>query len=719
MVRSKALESHNETEGAESLDVRRDGVKTSAARSRLEPAALLSAYRVFVLSRELDQASLRLRRQGKAYFQIGCAGHELVGVAAALHLRPGEDWVYPYYRDQALVLGLGVEATDILRQVLAKRTDPASGGRSMPNHFGSTRLHIVPQSSPTGTQFPQAVGTAEAGRLARRAGLKGPEAGRQDELVYVSAGEGATSQGEFYEAINAAVLGELPVLFVVHDNEYAISVPVEEQTAGGSIAKILSGFEGLSIETVDGLDFGATWEAFERAVAVCRSGRGPALVHARVVRLVPHSDSDDEATYRTERERSAAALRDPLPAFERWLGESGISPAELDSVREEVAREVRRAVETVDPELEPDPATILDHLWNPVTLVKVEPPAATSGEPVTMVDAINRALAEEMERDPRVVVFGEDVADASRAEYLDDVRGKGGVFKVTAGLQRRFGSDRVFNTPLAEAGIIGRAIGMAVRGARPVAEIQFLDFIWPALNQIRSELALLRWRSNGAFQAPVVVRAPSGGYLRGGAIYHSQSGESVFCSIPGLRVVMPSNARDAAGLLRTAIRSGDPVIFLEPKHLYRQSHARRPYPGADYAIPFGQAATVRPGEDITVVAYGSLVEPCRRAAETVSKDGIECHVLDLRSLVPYDWERIRMSVERTGRLVVVHEEPRAFGFGAEIAARAASELFELLDAPIGRIGAETTWIGYSPGLERATLPQVEGIVELLRRTHRY
>ncbi|HLU49945.1 MAG TPA: thiamine pyrophosphate-dependent enzyme, partial [Planctomycetota bacterium] len=409
---------------------------------------------------------------------------EIVGIAASLTLRPGEAWVYPYYRDQALVLGLGVPTADILRQVMGKATDPASGGRTMPNHFSSPKLRIVSQSSPTGTQFLQAVGTAEAGRLIRRAGAL-RQGGRPDEVVYVSSGEGATSQGEFYEAVNAAILGELPVLFVIEDNEYAISVPVEEQTAGGSISRVLSGFEGLHIECVDGLDLASACRGLERAVAWSRSGRGPSLVHARVVRLAPHSDSDEDSAYRPERERSEVNARDPLPRLESLLGEAGIEASELESIRLSVVDEVRAAVDAVEKENDPSGSTAIVHVFDPSPAIKVETPAIEDGEPITLVDAIHRTLADEMERNALIVVFGEDVADVSRAAYLDEVRGKGGVFKVTAGLQRRFGSDRVFNTPLAEAAIVGRAVGMAVRGSRPVVEIQFLDFVWPAMNQIR------------------------------------------------------------------------------------------------------------------------------------------------------------------------------------------------------------------------------------------
>jgi 2-oxoisovalerate dehydrogenase E1 component len=681
-----------------------------------------------VTARLTDDAEVRLKQQGRTYFQISCAGHEAVQAAAALLLRPGEDWFYPYYRDRALAIGLGVTPRDMLLQAFGKAADPSSGGREMPCHFGSPELHIVNQSSPTGTQFLQAVGTAEAGQIARQHLSLSPAPAIEaalphsggDELVYVSAGEGATSEGEFYEAVCAALLKRLPVLFLIQDNSYAISVPVEAQTPGGNLSSLLRSFPGLHIEEVDGLSVVESYRGLRRAVAYCRSGQGPSLVHAHAIRLRPHSNSDDDRLYRPKAEKEADVARDPLPAFEEFLIQEGLaSPEELRSVREEARNEVARAVDSAALEPDPDPEAVTRFVYNPEIAIREETVPRAAGPALTVVDSINRALECEMARDPRIVVFGEDVADLSRTEYLCEVKGKGGVFKVTYGLQRKFGEHRVFNTPIAEAGIVGRALGMAVRGLRPVVEIQFFDYIWPAMHQIRNELSLLRWRSNNGFSAPVVMRVPIGGYLTGGAVYHSQSSETIFCRCPGLRVVLPSNARDAAGLLRTAIRCGDPVLFLEHKHLYRQGYARSPDPGPDYVIPFGKAAVVRSGRDLTVVTYGALVEKTRQAAEKLATEGKEAEVIDLRSLSPYDWDAVAASVERTGRLAVVHEEPLTFGFGAELAARAALELFEHLDAPIARLGSKDAHVGYSPVLEQATLPQAPEILELLRRTARY
>jgi 2-oxoisovalerate dehydrogenase E1 component len=684
-----------------------------------------------VLSRAMDEAERRLRRQQKTFFHISSAGHEAVQAAASLLLRPSHDWFYPYYRDRTLCLGLGVTPRDMLLQAMAKASDPSSGGREMPCHFGSPALNIVNQSSPTGTQFLQAVGTAEAGAIARAAESFDGEGGRsgasprlprfeRDELVYVSGGEGSTSEGEFYEAISAACSRTLPVLFLIEDNEYAISVPVESQVPGGSISALVRGFPKLLVEEANGLDVLESYRALRRAIGYVRSGNGPALVHAHTVRLLPHSDSDDDRLYRPEAERAAEHARDPIPLFEDFIVQEGLLRTEdIDSVREAARKEIDAAIESARREADPDPGTATLHVFSSRPAVEVEIEPATEGPALTMVEAIRRTLELEMERDPRIVVFGEDIADCSRRQNLDQVPGKGGVFKVTRNLQRKFGDHRVFNTPIAEAGIVGRALGMAVRGLIPVAEIQFFDYIWPAMHQLRNELSVLRWRSNNGFAAPVVLRVPIGGYLTGGGPYHSQSAVSIFAQCPGLRIVMPSNARDAAGLLRTAVRCGDPILFFEHKHLYRQPYAKSPDPGPDCAIPLGRARTVRPGKDVTVVTYGALVEKSLRAADEASSAGVEAEVIDLRSLQPYDWEAIQESVRRTNRVVIAYEDSRSHGFGAEIAARIADELFADLDAPVIRVASVDCPVAYSPALERATLPQVADISAALRRAAAY
>ncbi|MGO9261381.1 MAG: thiamine pyrophosphate-dependent enzyme [Bryobacteraceae bacterium] len=666
-------------------------------------------------SRRLDDREIVLKRQNRIFFQVSGAGHEAVQVAAGMVLGAGQDWVYPYYRDRALCLTLGVTPYEMLQQAVGAAADPASGGRQMPSHWGRRELRIVSSSSPTGTQFNQAVGCAGASRYL----------GADREITLVCSGEGATSEGEFWESLNTACLERLPVLFLVEDNGYAISVPVECQTAGGSISRLVEGFPDLLRLEVDGTDFPASYRALRQAADSCRQGRGPALVHAHVIRPYSHSLSDDERLYRTPAERQLESQRDPVLRFPKLLLDEGILDRRmLQDITHEIDREVNQATEQALRDEPPDAASALRLLYSETVDPTGDAFAASPdfrGEPLTMVDLINATLREEMRRNPAILVFGEDVADASRASSLREVKGKGGVFKVTAGLQTEFGSQRCFNTPLAEGAIVGRAIGMATRGLKPVAEVQFFDYIWPAMMQIRNELATLRWRSNGSFSCPAVIRVPIGGYLNGGAIYHSQSGEVAFTHIPGLRVAMPSNALDACGLLRTALRSGDPVLFLEHKKLYREPYNRSPHPGADFTIPFGKARLVKPGRSLTVVAYGALVQKALLAATQVERRNPRrfIEILDLRTLAPYDWEAIRESVAKTSRVLIAHEDCLSFGYGAEIAARIASELFASLDAPVARVGALDTWVGYHPRLETAILPQTETLVAEMERVLSY
>jgi 2-oxoisovalerate dehydrogenase E1 component len=682
--------------------------------SELDSANLMKAYRWMVTSRKIDDREVQMKRQNKIFFQISGAGHEGILAAAGFHFKSGHDWFFPYYRDRTLCLALGMTPLEMFLSAVGAGDDPNSGGRQMPSHWGHHRYNIVSSSSPTGTQFLQAVGCAEA--------IPFKNSG-SDEVVFVSSGDGTTSEGEFFEALNSACTLKLPVVFFVEDNGYAISVPVEVQTAGGSISGLVGKWPNLHLEQCDGCDFLESYKAVGRAVAYSRSGKGPAMVHAKVVRPYSHSLSDDEAMYKTVAERELEAQRDPLTQMAKFLETQGFTAEQLAKINTEIEEEVRLAAEAAETHPSAPQSSIYDHVYS----MEIDPcgPDFSSepnftGDPTTMVDLINLCLRSEMERNPMIRVFGEDVADASRPEVLQSCKGKGGVFKVTHGLQQRFGAERVFNTPLAEANIVGRAIGMALRGMKPVAEIQFFDYIWPAFMQLRNELATMRWRSNGAFKAPVVIRVPIGGYLKGGAPYHSQCGEVLFTHTPGLRVVFPSNAEDANGLLRTAIRSDDPVLFLEHKHLYRQTYNKGRNPGPDYCIPFGKAKVVREGQHLTVVTYGALVHRCMVAAkELSSQHGIEVEILDLRTVAPYDWEAIAQSVRKTSKAIVAHEDCLSFGYGAEIAARISDELFEYLDGPVRRIGATDTFVAYSPLLEDAILPQVDGITKTMLDLAKY
>ena len=681
-------------------------ISTELENSGLVQEDLIRAFRMIHMSRRIDDREILLKRQNKIYFQISGAGHEAIQTAAGMATRPGYDWFYPYYRDRALCLTLGVTAEEMLLQSVGSADDPASGGRQMPTHWSSPELHIVTTSSTTGTQFLPSVGCAHATRYLN------PES---DEITLVCGGDGHTSEGEFWEAINASCLERLPIVFLIEDNGYSISTSVERQTPGGSISKLLTGFPDLFLTEVDGTDFVASYDAMKKAVEYARAGHGPALVHAHTIRPYSHSLSDDESAYKSAAEREADKARDPFVVYPRWLVEEGFTTqGKIDDIAHRIEIEIQRATERAlkspAPTRESAELYVYSDTVDPCSADFAATPAP-SGEPLTMVDSINRTLRDEMRRNEKIVVFGEDVADCSDHSIIGDVKGKGGVFKATLGLQREFGAKRCFNSPLAEAAIVGRATGMATRGMKPVVEIQFFDYIWPAMMQFRDETSSIRWRSNNGFSCPAVVRAAIGGYLNGGAIYHSQSGESMFTHIPGIRVVMPSNAQDAAGLLRTSIRCDDPVLFLEHKKLYRETYNRAPYPGPDYTIPFGKAKVVKGGKRLTIVTYGALVQKSLQAALNVEHvhPNRTVEVIDLRTLSPYDWEAIAESVKKTSRALVVHEDNRSWGFGAEIAARIADELFDWLDAPVGRVGSLDTYVGYSPVLEETILPQVRDV----------
>jgi 2-oxoisovalerate dehydrogenase E1 component len=672
-------------------------------------------FRLACISRAIDDREIVLRQQSKVFFQISGAGHEALYLGLARHMKPGYDWFFPYYRDGALMLGLGITAKDLLLQAVGSSDDPASGGRQMPCHWSFPEANVVTQSSATGSQCIPAVGCAEAARYIVRRDLPGCTA-YGDELTYVSLGEGACSQGEFWESLNTACTLHLPVLFVVADNGYAISVPSDDQHPA-PVSELVRGFRGLAIHKMDGRDYFEVRSKGKKAIERVRAGEGPGLIHAIVTRPYSHSLSDDQRKYRTPQELAEEQEYDPIDQLERELVEGGIlTLEEAAQIRQEAKEHVSEAANEALAAPRPDPARVLDHLTGPLPDVTETLEKEPDGDVVTYGEAIRLTLHEVMDRDERVRVFGEDVGDAPTDEALEDVAGKGGVFGITHGLQRRFGKARCFNSPLAEANIVGRAIGQGVRGLRPSPEIQFFDYIWTAMQQIRTEAATTRWRSNGAWSSPLVLRVAIGGYLQGGAIWHSQSGETIFTHTPGLFVVFPSRARDAAGLLRTAFECEDPVLYLEHKHLYRQMYNRDPFPDPSYKIPFGKGAYVTRGDDITLVTYGATVQRSVQAARELEKsDGLSIEIIDLRSLQPWDKDMVAESVKKTSRLLVVHEDITEFGFGAEVSAWVTENCFWDLDAPVMRVGAKFSWVAYEPTLEDAILPQSSDISQALQQ----
>lgn len=656
---------------------------------------LMQVYRVMATARQLDEKMLVLVKQGHGFFHIGCSGHEAAQVAAAACFKPGSDWAFPYYREAAFTLQWGMTPREHLLSSLGRAADPMSGGRQLPQHYSSVELRIPSQSSPTGTQYLQAVGVALGAKMSGTS-----------EVVYVGSGEGATSQGDFHEALNWSGRQALGVIFHIQDNEYAISTHISEQTAGGSVYKISAGYDSLARFEVDGSDFFEVHLAFRKAVERARQGEGPSLIVTHVPRLLPHSSSDDQRKYRPEDELAADRERDPLLVLKAQLLEAGLAregdfAAVDDQVAQVIGEEARRALEAEPPEA----ATARRHVYAEEVLPgesgALEPDA--TGEEVVLVDAINHGLAEELAHNERMVVYGQDVAG-----------GKGGVFTATRGLSDRFGPQRVFNAPLAEASIIGTAIGLALCGWRPVVEIQFSDYIWTGMMQLRDELAGLRYRSNNDWTVPIVVRAPVGGYIRGGP-YHSQSIDGTFAHIPGLRIAYPSNAADAKGLLKAACRMADPVLFLEHKGLYRQRYAASPEPGDEYLLRFGSARVVQAGQDATIITWGAMVKKSQDAAGAIAERlGRSVEIIDLRTLNPVDMETVLASVRRTNRALVVHEDLLTGGFGAEIAARLADEAFEQLDAPVKRVAAyDCPAIPYSATLEEQVLPQTAWIEEAL------
>ena len=657
---------------------------------------LLDIYRNMILARKLDDREMTLLKQGKAFFHIGCSGHEAAQLAAANNMKPSVDWAYPYYRDAALCLGLGMSGKDQLLAFLAKDADPSSGGRQMPQHYGNKDLRIVTQSSPTGTQFLQAVGCSMSRKWEK-----------SKEIVYVSSGEGSTSEGEFHEALNWSSREKLPVIFHIQDNGYAISVPVSDQIAGSSVFDMVSGYENLAKYDVDGTNFFETNLAFQQAADRARKGKGPSVIVSRVVRLLSHSSSDDQRKYRSEKDLELDIARDPIIKFEKdCLDSKVITKKDIKDIQSEVEKYIEEAVSWVENQDDPDPKTALDHIFSDISEPE-EPEINSINDKIVMVDAINHALDEEMKVNNKMVVYGEDIADP-----------KGGVFTATKGLTDKYGKERVFNSPLAEASIVGTAIGLAVTGWKPCVEIQFGDYIWPAMMQIRDEAACIRYRSNGAWTSPLVIRVAVGGYIHGG-LYHSQSIDSYFFNIPGIRVAFPSNASDAKGLLKSSLRMDDPVIFLEHKGLYRQGYAATPEPDKDYVLPFGKANLIEEGDILTIVTWGAMVQKSIDAIKLCNLEKGDVDLIDLRTLNPIDWAAIHNSVEKTGKLLIVHEDLLTGGVGAEIAANISDELFEELDGPIKRVAAKDCHVAYHDLLEKEVLPQTEQIVEAVNDLMEY
>ena len=657
---------------------------------------LLDIYKKMALARRLDEKQLIMLKQGKAFFHIGCSGHEASQMAAAQNMIPGKDWSYPYYRDAALCLGLGMTSKEQLLSFLAKADDPNSGGRQMPQHYGHKDLRIVSQSSPTGTQFLQAVGCAMSRKWEN-----------DHEIVYVSSGEGSTSEGEFHEALNWASREKLPIIFHIQDNEYAISVHVSEQTSGSSVFSMVNGYDNLSRYEVDGTNFFETDLAFREAIERARQGKGPSVIVSNVVRLLSHSSSDDQKKYRKKEDLDKDKNRDPLLVFENnCIKNKILKEGDFEKLRNEIIQIVDQDAEWADKQNHPDPKSATNHIYSNEPNLN-ETPSNYKNEKIVLVDAINHAMHEEMKLNDKMIIYGEDIADP-----------KGGVFTATRGLSDSFGDKRVFNSPLAEASIVGTAVGLATTGWKPCVEIQFGDYIWPAMMQIRNEVASMRYRSNGSWKCPMVIRVPVGGYIHG-AICHSQSIDGYFMHMPGIRIAYPSNAEDAKGLLKAALRMDDPVLFLEHKGLYRQGFAASKEPDENYVLPFGIGKKIMEGDIVTVISWGAMVQKSIEAISMLKIDNGIIDLIDLRTLNPLDYEMIGESVKKTGKILIVHEDNKMNGPGAEISAHIAENYFDDLDAPIMRVASSDSHIPYNWHLEEKILVQTEDIQKALKELLEY
>ena len=652
---------------------------------------LLEIYRLMYLSRRLDEKQLIMLKQGKGFFHIGASGHEAVEIAAAKSLKPSYDYAYPYYRDQAFCLGLGMTSQEIMLSFLAKENDPNSGGRQMPQHYGHKELNIVSQSSPTGTQYLQAVGAAFA--LQRD---------KSNALVYVSSGEGTTSQGDYHEALNWASREKAPVIFHVENNGYAISVPLKEQIAGESVYKISSGYENLARFSIDGTNYFESLLAFKKASDRARKGLGPSVIESNVVRLLPHSSSDDHRKYRSENELDADKKKDPLVVFKNECVENNIlKSSDFDKIVKNIDNEVDEVSEWAENQSNPIKEDALKNIYSNDEKLSYEADKGNKGSNIVLVDAINHALDEELSYNDKTLIYGQDIAG-----------GKGGVFTATKDLTKKHGKDRVFNSPLAESSIIGTAVGMATLGYKPIIEIQFGDYIWTSMMQIRNEVSTMRYRSNGEWSCPFVMRVPVGGYIHG-ALCHSQSIDGYFTHMPGIKIAYPSNASDAKGLLKSACRMDDPVLFLEHKGLYRQGYAASEEPDEEYLLEYGKANKVQEGQDLTIVTWGALVQKSIEASRNLD---YSIEIIDLRTLNPLDEESILNSVRKTNRLIVVHEDNITNGFGAEIVSIVSDKCFEFLDAPIKRVASKDSPVAYSSILENEILVQTEWIITAIKET---
>lgn len=662
---------------------------------------LMNALRIMSISRTIDNKVMTLIKQGKATFHISGAGHEAIQIACGLAMNVGVDWGFPYYRDMCYTISLGVKPEDIFLGFLGKADDPMTGGRQMACHWSTKEGNVPTQSSPTGTQFLQAVGAALS---LKKRGING--------VVYVSSGEGTTSQGEFHEAVNWASREKLPVVFVIENNKWAISVPVQDQSGGknASIIEMMKGYENLLRMEVDGTDFLQSHAVAQSAFKYARQGKGPALIEAHVVRLFSHSSSDDQKKYRPDESLKEDLKKDPITLFSNYLIKKEVlTELSYTEFKKEITNHITEAADwalkQADPTADTAARYVLDESGKRDRLEYEK--LTHEGKPIVLVDAINHALREEMDRSDKIYVFGEDVAD-----------GKGGVFTATKGLSTAFGNERVFNSPLAEASIVGAAIGMALTGLKPCVEIQFGDYIWPAFMQYRDEMSMYRYRSNNLFEAPVVTRVAVGGYIHGG-LYHSQNIEGFFAHIPGLLIAYPSNAADAKGLLKTALRINDPVMFLEHKGLYRQSYATSPEPDADYLLPFGKAKVVKEGSDLSIISWGALVHESNFAIKKLEEEGYSVELIDIRTIAPLDVDTIFKSVKKTGKAIIIHEDTLTAGFGAEIAALITENCFEFLDGPVKRIGALDTPIAFHPILENAVLPTRDRVYKEVKKLLEY